>query len=75
MFEPVRTLADLATLNEDEIVVGYTSTQPGDPEPGENRGRAYWHGWRNRMMDLGTIPQDAASMQLAREYVQRNRGK
>jgi hypothetical protein len=66
-FEPVRTLADLESLDADEILAGYLDAKRGDPEPGPNRGRAYWHGWRNRMMDLGELPHDDASRQLARE--------
>ena len=73
-FEPVRTLADLETLDEDEILVGYQSAERGDPEPGLNRGRAFWHGWRNRMIDFGVLPSDAASQQLAHEYVEKTRG-
>lgn len=72
-FEPVRTMADLETLDDAEMVEGYSSTQRGDPEPGENRGRAFWHGWRNRMMDYGELPHDDASRQLAHEYVERSR--
>lgn len=68
-FEPVRTVADLDTLDEAEIIDGYRSAERGDPEPGPNRGRAYWHGWRNRMIDLGVIPGDDASRQLAHEFV------
>jgi hypothetical protein len=68
-FQPVRTLSDLATLNDDDILEGYRSAERGDPEPGENRGRSFWHGWRNRMIDLGEIPADEASGQLAREYI------
>ena len=68
-FEPVRTLADLASLDAAEIVEGYTSAERGDPEPGPNRGRAFWHGWRNRMRDHGEIPHDDASRALARAYV------
>ncbi len=68
-FEPVRTLADLESLNEADIFDGYMSAERGDPEPGENRGRAFWHGWRNRMIDLGEIPHDDASRQLAYEVV------
>lgn len=68
-FEPVRTLADLNSLNEDDIVEGYLSAERGDPEPGENRGRAFWHGWRNRMRDIGELPSDDAATQLAREYL------
>lgn len=55
VFAPVRTLEDLDTLDEAAIIEGYTTAKSGDPEPGENRGRAFWHGWRNRMIDLGTV--------------------
>ena len=68
-FEPVSTYADLQTLNEDEILDGYLSAERSDPEPGQNRGRAYWHGWRNRMIDLGALPHDDATANLAREYL------
>lgn len=68
-FEPVRTYADLETLDQKDIVDGYLSAERGDPEPGENRGRAFWHGWRNRMIDLGELPGDDASAQLAKEYL------
>ena len=74
-FEPVRTLADLETLCESEVVEGYVKTERGDPEPGENRGRAFWHGWRNRMMDLNGLPHDDASRQLVAEYVARARNR
>ncbi len=37
-FEPVRTLADLDTLDSNEIIEGYLSAERGDPEPGLNRG-------------------------------------
>lgn len=71
-FRPVRTKAELDTLDESEIVEGYISTQRGDPEPGENRGNAFWHGWRNRMIDFGELPSDDASRALARElYLKR----
>lgn len=66
-FEPVRTIADLDTLDQEDIFAGYLSAARGDPEPGENRGRAFWHGWRNRMIDLGELPKDDAAAQLARE--------
>jgi hypothetical protein len=68
-FEPVRTCADLETLDKDQIVQGYLSAERGDPEPGENRGRSFWHGWRNRMIDLGELPKDDAAMQLAKEVL------
>jgi hypothetical protein len=68
-FEPVRTVADLDTLDAKEIVEGYRSAERGDPEPGLNRGRAFWHGWRNRMIDCGELPHDDASRQLVHEYL------
>jgi hypothetical protein len=74
-FEPVSTYADLLTLDKDDIVAGYRSAESGDPEPGENRGRAFWHGWRNRMIDLGHLPRDDAAKQLAREFVAIHRAK
>lgn len=68
-FDPVRTIADLRTLDEREIFEGYLSAEVGDPEPGINRGRAFWHGWRNRMIDKQLIPIDDACRELAREMV------
>jgi len=45
---PVTTAADLDTLNDVDILEGYLDgTDLDTPEPGENRGRAYWHGWQN----------------------------
>ena len=72
-FEPVSTLAELDALNEDKILEGYQSAEAGDPEPGANRGKAFWHGWRNRMIDIGAIPHDAESVRLVREFVKRAR--
>lgn len=66
-FAPVRTKADLDTLDHDEIVAGYTEARRGDPEPGPNRGRAYWHGWRVAMMDMGEIEIDADHRHLVHE--------
>lgn len=68
-FEPVRTKADLDALDQADILEGYMSAKRGDPEPGPNRGRAFWHGWRNRMIDYGELPGDDASRQLVHEVV------
>ncbi len=67
MFEPVRTRKDLESLDASEILEGYLSAERGDPEPGENRGRAFWHGWRNRMIDIGAVEPDDASRALVRD--------
>lgn len=72
-FVPVRTKEELDTLNSDDIHDGYMSAERGDPEPGENRGKAYWHGWRNRMIDMHQLPSDDASRRLAREVVAADR--
>lgn len=72
-FEPVRTLADLDTLDEADMIEGYMSAERGDPEPGANRGRAFWHGWRCRMMDHKEIPIDPDHLKLVGELVERNR--
>jgi hypothetical protein len=68
-FEPVHTKADLDSLDPAEIFEGYRSAERGDPEPGPNRGRAFWHGWRNRMIDMHELPMDAAARQLVRDVM------
>jgi hypothetical protein len=67
-FAPVRDLTDLDSLNLDEIVAGYRDYRRGDPEPGPNRGRAYWHGWRNARSDHDG-PTYEAQRQLAHAVV------
>jgi hypothetical protein len=74
-FETVKTLADLDSLDIDEVVEGHLSAERGDPEPGPNRGRAFWHGWRTRMMDLGEIEIDDDHRRLVKAYVVRDRIK
>lgn len=72
-FAPVRTLDDLFSLDVDEIVAGYTSYENGDPEPGPNRGRAFWHGWRNASRDRGQLVGDDAMAQLAHDFARAER--
>ncbi len=67
----VETLAELDTLDDAEIQEGYRDGRSGEPEPGDNRSKSYWHGWRNGMMDSHRMKPDAASMKLAAEYVRR----
>jgi hypothetical protein len=57
-FARVLTLRDLETLDIEEVVVGYVEGRKDDPEPGANRGRAVWHGWRCGMMDAGRMEID-----------------
>ena len=72
-FTPVMTLDDLDTLDEAEIIEGYRDYRKGDPEPGPNRGRAYWHGWMNAARDHGERPATAEARILVREYLRRKR--
>lgn len=68
-FAPVRTVADLDTLDPMEIVEGYRDGYSGEPEPGNNRSRSFWHGWRNGAADARRIESDQAMRQLAAEVV------
>lgn len=70
-FAPVADLWELDSLDHDQVVAGYSSAERGDPEPGPNRGKSYWHGWRCRMMDMGVIPIDEGHRNLVREWVER----
>jgi hypothetical protein len=67
-FEPVSTIADLETLDEDEILEGYQDGMNNFP-CGDNRSRSYWHGWRNGMADFRHIPSDESMWRLANEAV------
>lgn len=72
-FAPVVTLDDLDSLDDEEMLQGYLSAERGDPEPGPNRGRAYWHGWRCRMMDYGEIGGGIEHQALVKAWVARQR--
>jgi hypothetical protein len=72
-FAPVATLDDLDSLDADAILAGYLEHNPGDPEPGLNHGRAYWHGWTRRARDRGEMPQTPESARLAGEYLRAER--
>lgn len=71
--KPVTTLADLDSLDSAEIAEGYRDGADGEPEPGGNRSRSYWHGWRNGRVDRGHAKKDAAQAELARVWLQRER--
>lgn len=73
MFAPVLTLDDLDSLDQDQMHEGYMSAERGDPEPGENRGRAFWHGWRMRMIDFGSIETDDGHRALVKAWVKREK--
>lgn len=62
---PVTTLQDLATLDEVEMIEGYRDGFAGEPEPGGNRTRSHWHGWRNGAVDGGHRSIDQHQVDLA----------
>ncbi len=66
--QPVTTVSELNTLDTHEMIDGYCAGLDGEPEPGNNRSKSYWHGWRNGNADR-THTSDAAMAILAREIV------
>jgi hypothetical protein len=72
-FAPVTTVADLTTLDHDEMLDSFRDGYHGDPEPGNNHSRSYWHGWRNGAVDGGHRAIDRAQRELAHAVV-RGRG-
>lgn len=68
-FQPVCAVADLDTLDSAEVVEGYFDGRANEPEPGNNRSRSYWHGWRNGMVDAGHREGDDAQGRLAHEAI------
>ena len=71
-FKPVATLEELDGLDEAQIIEGFLSAERGDPEPGENRGKAYWHGWCNRQRDYGLLTTPPEHKTLIAAWVSRN---
>lgn len=69
----VTTLDELESLNDEEVIEGYFDGLKNEPEPGNNRSKSYWHGWRNGMVDGGYAVADKNMAKLARLVVQRSR--
>lgn len=61
---PVTTVEELNAMDSAEIVEGYGDGFSGDAEPGDNRSKAYWHGWRNGRNDRAKVS-DPAQRALA----------
>lgn len=74
-FLPVTTLAELDALDDAECVEGYFDGRDDAPEPGNNRSRSYWHGWRCGMMDAGRLDVPEAHRALIAAWVARSREK
>ena len=63
---PVTTLEELNSLDDKEVIEGYFDGFEDWP-CGDNRSRAYWHGWRNGRVDGGHAQPDHAQQLLAFE--------
>lgn len=72
-FQTVSTAAELDLLDIDDIVDGYRAGLRGASEPGSDKSRSYWHGWRNGMVDTNRMPMDAAMWALVREHIRQQR--
>jgi len=68
-WNPVTQVSELALLDMNETCAGYQAGLAGDPEPGSDRSRSYWHGWRNGRVDGGHAQPDLAQQMVAREYL------
>lgn len=73
MRTPIETLNELDTLDHGEVVEGYFDGRKNEPEPGNNRSKSYWHGWRNGMVDGHHAEKDAAQARLAHAFLKRLR--
>jgi hypothetical protein len=65
--KPVTTLAEFDALDPDEVLGGHQAALSGEPEPGDNCSRAYWHGWCVHMMAIGALPMTPEHLALAEE--------
>lgn len=71
----VPNLDALDALDSDELVEGYWEGYAGEPEPGDNRSLAFWHGWRSGAVDKGHRKGDREQALLAHLYVARQRAR
>ena len=63
------TRADqLEDLDDLELIEGYKDGSAGEPEPGDNRSYAYWHGWTKGALDGGFREKTAADAALAHDF-------
>ncbi|WP_062227592.1 hypothetical protein [Aureimonas frigidaquae] len=60
LFQPVTSVAEFRSLDEGDVLCGYLDGLSGQPCILSEVSRAYWHGWRNGLVDGGfTEPDDA----------------
>ncbi len=63
----VSELADFLDLDESDMLLGYIDGYEGQPSPGPDHSRSFYHGWRNGRVDAGRATADAAQLALAAE--------
>lgn len=68
-FKKVCTKKELHMLDDDDVLAGYLAGLNGEREPGSDRSRSFWHGWRNGMVDSGRSEKDEEQAMLAEEVV------
>lgn len=64
IFQPVETLVDFHSLDEGDVLCGYMDGLQGLPCELRQVSRAYWHGWRNGVVDGGFVEMDEAQLKL-----------
>ena len=72
-YQPLSSACELDVLDDSDCVAGYMAGLDGAPEPGSDKSKSYWHGWRNGIMDKGRLPIDESARNLAHEVVRRQR--
>jgi len=72
-YQPLSSVRELDVLDGDDCMAGYLAGLDGALEPGSDKSKSYWHGWRNGMMDKGELPIDWPATNLAAEFVRRQR--
>ncbi len=61
--------SELSKLDPVEVIEGYGDGFRGEPEPGDNRSYAYWHGWTKGALDGGHRQKTASDASLAHDFV------
>jgi ribosome modulation factor len=74
-YTPLSTHAELDLLDMDDCVEGYRAGLNGrTEEPGSDKSKSYWHGWRNAMIDRRLMEPDEAWYSLLREGIAKRHG-
>lgn len=68
-YQPIRTKQELDLLDNEEVVAGYLDGLKGSSQPGSDKSKSFWHGWRNGRVDGGFAAIDCDQRRLAREIV------